>query len=70
MAKTKSDLLADAKAAGVVAADVDDDAYTIEELRSLLSGEEKADRTMATEPIIAADGHVVLSKEDIRARDQ
>ena len=29
----------------------------------------KAEHGSATEPIVAADGHVVLSQEDIDARD-
>lgn len=70
MAKSKGDLLADAQAAGVVAADAGEDDFTAEELKVRLSGDEVArDRVSASEPIVAADGHVVLSQEDIDARD-
>jgi hypothetical protein len=70
MAKSKADLLAEAQQAGLVADDADADAFTVDQLRDLLSGEVKAtDRKSATEPIVAPDGHVVLSQEDIDARD-
>jgi hypothetical protein len=70
VAKSKGDLLAQAQAQGVVAGDADGDAYTVEQLQGLLRGDEVVrDRVSASEPIVAADGHVVLSREDIRARD-
>jgi hypothetical protein len=70
MAKSKGDLLADAQAAGLVASDAGEDDYSVDDLRDILN----PDRPMhkgslsATEPIIAPDGHVVLSQEDIDAR--
>ena len=69
MAKSKGDLLAEAKASGAVAADAGEDDFTVDELRDRLSGDERArDRVSADKPIVAADGHVVLSQEDIDAR--
>jgi hypothetical protein len=69
MAKSKSDLLDQAKASGAVAADAVEDDYTADDLKALVSGDEVVkDRVSASEPIIAADGHVVLSQEDIDAR--
>lgn len=71
MAKSKADLLEQAQAAGLVAADASEDDYTVDELKDRLSGDERVhDRVSASEPIVAADGHVVLSQEDIDARDQ
>lgn len=70
MAKTKSQLHAEGVASGAVAADSDPDDFTSEELQNLLSGDVKVrERQSATEPIVAPDGHVVLSQEDIDARD-
>ena len=69
MARTKGELLKEAQAAGLVAEDANADDFTSADLQSLISGEVKAhDRKSATEPIVAADGHVVLSQEDIDAR--
>jgi hypothetical protein len=68
MAKTKGDLLEQAKASGVVAADAGEDDYSVDDLKALISGDEVVSREMVQEPIVAPDGHVVLSKEDIRAR--
>lgn len=70
MAKTKGELLADAQAAGLVADDVSADGYTKEELEELVAGDTPAweGSASATEAIVAADGHVVLSQEDIDAR--
>jgi hypothetical protein len=64
MAKSKGDLLADAQAAGLVAADAGEDDYTVDDLRDVLN----PDRPMHKGPIVAPDGHVVLSQEDIDAR--
>ena len=71
MGKTKADLLADAQAAGLVAADADEDAFTADELKGMLDPNRPAHQgsLSATAPIVAADGHVVLSQEDIDARD-
>jgi hypothetical protein len=70
VAKSKGDLLADAQAAGVVAADVDEDAYTADELKDMLNPNrpEWKGSLSADKPIVAPDGHVVLSQEDIDAR--
>lgn len=69
MAKTKAELVEQAVASGAVAADAEPDDFTVVQLEQMLSGEVVAhDRKSATEPIVAADGHVVLSQEDIDAR--
>lgn len=70
MAKTKDELLAQAVAAGVLPDDATTDAYTAAELAAMTDPERPAweGSRSATEPIIAADGHVVLSQEDIDAR--
>lgn len=70
MAKSKADLLADAQAAGIVADDVEEDAFTADELRGMLDPDRPAWKgsLSATEPVVAPDGHVVLSQEDIDAR--
>ena len=69
MAKSKGELLAAAKASGAVADDVGEDDYTADELTELLRGDQRVgDRVSAGEPIVAPDGHVVLSQEDIDAR--
>lgn len=68
MAK-KADLLKEAQDAGLVAADADAEAFTADQLKDMLSGDVVAhDRKSATEPMVAPDGHVVLSQEDIDAR--
>jgi len=70
VAKTKSDLHKDAVSAGKVAADSDPDDYTAEQLQGILSGNIPVhERQSAVEPIVAPDGHVTLSQEDIDARD-
>lgn len=70
MAKSKSDLLAEAQSAGLVADDVDADAYTVDELQRIVRGDVPAwqGSLSASDPIVAADGHVVLSQQDIDAR--
>jgi len=69
MAKSKTDLLKEAQTAGLVPADADPDDYKAADLEQLVSGEFPVhERVSATEPIIAPDGHVVLSQEDIDAR--
>lgn len=70
MAKSKADLLADAQAAGLVAEDAGEEAFTAEELRGMLDPGRPAwqGSRSASEPSVAADGHVVLSQEDIDAR--
>lgn len=70
MAPTKKELLDQAKASGLVSADAEEDAYKASELEQLLSPDRPAWKgsASATEPIVAPDGHVVLSQEDIDAR--
>lgn len=70
MAKSKSDLLAEATSAGLVAEDVEADAYTVDELQRIIRGDVPAwqGSLSAGEPVVAADGHVVLSQEDLDAR--
>ena len=71
MAKNKADLHQAAVNAGAVAADSDPDDFTADQLSALLSGDIPVhERVSATKPLIAPDGHVVLSQEDIDARDQ
>lgn len=69
MAKTKADLHKEGVAAGTVAADSDPDDYTAEQLQGLVSGDIPiVERKSADKPIVAPDGHVTLSQEDIDAR--
>jgi hypothetical protein len=71
VAKSKTDLLDEAKAAGVVAADVAEDDVTSDELKRALNPDDAPmhkGSLSASEPIVAPDGHVVLSQEDIDAR--
>lgn len=70
VAKTKTDLLAEAQGAGVVASDATEDDYTADELNARIRGDVPAWKgsLSAGEPIVAADGHVVLSQEDLDAR--
>lgn len=71
MAKTKSDLHKEAVAAGAVAADSNPDDFTAEDLQARISGDVPAWKgsLSASKPIVAPDGHVTLSQEDIDARD-
>ena len=67
----KKDLLKQAQTAGAAPADATEDDYTVAQLEQLLSGDIPVhERQSATSPIVAADGHVVLSQADIDARDQ
>jgi len=69
VAKSKTELHKDAIAAGSVAADSTPDDYTLDELQALLRGNPAWTGSLsADEPIVAPDGHVVLSQEDIDAR--
>jgi hypothetical protein len=71
VAKTKAELLKQAQDGGLVASDASEDDYTQDELSKLLHPETvKVDNEMAQEPLVAPDGHVVLSQEDIDARDK
>lgn len=69
MAKSKSDLFKEGVAAGKVAADSDPDDYTADELQARIDGVTTVTNPVVTEPIVAPDGHVVLSQEDIDARN-
>ncbi len=73
MAKTKQALFDEAVAAGLLPADADADGYSSEELKALTGPADERPAWQgslsATEPIVAADGHVVLSQEDIDARE-
>lgn len=68
----KKDLLERAQASGLVADDVSADDFTEAQLRDMLSTDRPAweGSRSASEPIVAPDGHVVLSQEDIDARGQ
>ena len=70
MAKTKADLLKAAQPEGLVATDATEDDFTGEQLVALLTPDRPAweGSASAKEPIVAADGHVVLSQEDIDSR--
>lgn len=69
MAKTKSELLKDAQTAGLVAPDATAADFTAAALEAIVSGDIPVrERVSATSPIVAPDGHVVLSQEDIDAR--
>lgn len=72
MAKTKADLHKAGVASGALPADSDPDDYTLEELQARVSGDELPvrERRSASKPVVAPDGHVTLSQEDIDARDQ
>lgn len=71
MGKSKAELVEQAVASGVVPTDAEPDDFTVAQLDEMLNGQVVArDRVSATEPIVAPDGHVVLSQEDIDARDQ
>lgn len=70
MAPTKEELTEEAKAAGKLPSDADPDSFKKTELEQLVAGDIPAwdGSASATEPIVAADGHVTLSQEDIDAR--
>jgi hypothetical protein len=72
MAKAKAELHREAVNAGMVAADSSPDDYTGAQLETLLGGNvpEWEGTVSAREPLVAPDGHVNLSQEDIDARDQ
>jgi hypothetical protein len=71
VAKTKKELLAEAQAAGKVAEGVSEDDFTSAELEDLLSTDRSAWKgsMSSAKPIVAPDGHVALSQEEIDARD-
>lgn len=69
MAKTKAQLHEEAVVAGAVAADSDPDEFTADELAARVSGDTPVrERQSADRPIVAPDGHVTLSQDDIDAR--
>lgn len=70
MAKNKADLHKEGIASGAVPADSDPDDYTAAELEARIGGDVPAAgwTPSASDPIVAPDGHVVLSQEDIDAR--
>jgi hypothetical protein len=71
MAKSKSDLHADAVSAGRLSDLTDPEDFTVEELQELMSDDKPAWKgsRSSKEPIVYPDGHVALSAEDIKARD-
>jgi hypothetical protein len=70
VAKSKADLHKEGVASGVVPDDSDPDDYTAGQLQGLVSGDIPVrERKSASEPIVAPDGHVTLSQEDIDNRD-
>jgi hypothetical protein len=70
MPKSKAELLKDAQKSGAVAEDANPEDFTAEQLQSLVAGDIPVrERQSAKKPIVAADGHVVLSQEDIDNRD-
>lgn len=70
MARSKSDYFNEAQAAGHVPEDAEADDYSVDQLRAMLGGNVPAweGSLSASQPIVAPDGHVNLSKEDIEAR--
>lgn len=70
MAKSKADLYKEGVTSGAIPADSDPDDYTVAELEQRLGGDVEAAgwAGSAAEPIVAPDGHVTLSQEDIDAR--
>ena len=70
MAKSKAELLKEAQARGLVAESVQEDDITGDDLRQLLDPEPVAWKGSLSSkvPLVAPDGHVALSQEDIDAR--
>jgi len=66
----KKDLLEQAQGRGLVADGVDEADFTVTQLEGLLSGDVAAweGSLSAKKPVVAPDGHVNLSREDIDAR--
>lgn len=66
----KADLLKDAQKQGLVPDSAGEDEFTVAQLEQLLNPERAAweGSLSADKPIVAPDGHVVLSQEDIDAR--
>ncbi len=70
MGKSKADLHQEAANAGKISADTDPDDFSASDLETLLSDDVPAweGSLSASEPVVAPDGHVSLSKEEIKAR--
>lgn len=70
MAKTKTELLKDAQKAGLAADTASEDDFTLADLETMLSPNPVAWKGSASssKPLVAPDGHVTLSQEDIDAR--
>ncbi len=70
MGKSKADLHQEAANAGKISADTDPDEYTAADLEEILSDDVAAWKgsLSASSPVVAPDGHVSLSAEDIKAR--
>lgn len=70
MARNKADLLKDAVRAGAVADTATEDDFTVEQLERVLDPAPTAWKgtLSARKPLVAPDGHVTLSQEDIDAR--
>lgn len=70
MAKTKEELLEEAQTAGLVAPDVTADDMSAADLKTILDPNKPAwEGSMSSPtPIVAPDGHVNLSQEDIDNR--
>ena len=66
---TKKELLKLAQDQGLVPENAEEDAFTKEDLEAVLSPEpQPLANPMESEPYTAPDGHVVLSKDDIKNR--
>ena len=70
MAKNKSELLKDAVRAGLAPETATEDDFTGEQLERMLDPTPTAWKgsLSARKPLVAPDGHVTLSQEDIDAR--
>jgi len=70
MARNKSELLKDAVRAGAVPDTATEDDFTVAELERVLDPSPIAwpGSLSARKPLVAPDGHVTLSQEDIDAR--
>lgn len=68
---SKNELLEVAVGSGALPSDASADDFTKDQLEDLIAAERPAweGSLSATEPIVAPDGHVVLSQEDLNARN-
>jgi hypothetical protein len=71
VAKTKDQLLDEAKKSGRLADDVEPDELTAAQLEQIVGGDVPVPGAgvMHNKPQVAPDGHVNLSQEDIDGRD-